>query len=190
VVEKLIAGGMDPDTPAAMVERGTTAAQRSVVSTLSELESAIQRDGLKPPALFIIGPTVRHAARLNWFSRLPLAGERLVLSAGASSLAKALEAAGAEVVASPLPMTPATRVVIGSAPLTGCLVRNRAEVEWLDEEREGTGWEDGPTAWCLSSEAAERARELGWQRVQLVDVDSTDSAAVAEWIGRLRRRAA
>ena len=190
VVEKLLAGGMAPDTPAAMVEKGTTAAQRSVVSTLSELQSAIGREGLKPPALFVIGPTVRHAARLNWFSRLPLAGERLVLSAGASSLAKALEAAGAEVVASPLPMTPATRVVIGSAPLTGCLVRNRAEVEWFDEEREGMGWEESPVAWCLSHEAADRARELGWQRIQPVDVGTTDPAEVAEWIGRLRRRAA
>jgi hypothetical protein len=161
-----------------------------VVSTLSELESAIEREGLNPPALFIIGPTVRHASRLNWFSRLPLAGERLVVSAGASSLTQALEAAGAEVVASPLPMTPATRVVIGSAPLTGCLVRNRAEVEWLDEEREGAGWDEGPVVWCLSDEAADRARELGWQRIQRIDVDKTDPAGVAEWIGRLRRRAA
>jgi uroporphyrin-III C-methyltransferase/precorrin-2 dehydrogenase/sirohydrochlorin ferrochelatase len=190
VVESLLAGGMDPATPAAMVERGTTAAQRSVVSTLSELEVAVEREGLKAPALFVIGPTVRHARRLDWFSRLPLAGERLVLSAGASSLAKALEAAGAEVVAAPLPMTPATRVVIGSAPLTGCLVQNRAEVEWFDEEREGTGWEESPVAWCLSSEAADRARGLGWRRIQLIDVGSGDPAGVAAWIGRLRRRAA
>jgi hypothetical protein len=173
-----------------MVERGTTAAQRSVVSTLSELEVAVEREGLKAPALFVIGPTVRHARRLDWFSRLPLAGERLVLSAGASSLAKALEAAGAEVVAAPLPMTPATRVVIGSAPLTGCLVQNRAEVEWFDEEREGTGWEESPVAWCLSSEAADRARGLGWRWIQLIDVGSGDPAGVAAWIGRLRRRAA
>jgi uroporphyrin-III C-methyltransferase/precorrin-2 dehydrogenase/sirohydrochlorin ferrochelatase len=190
VVEALLVNGMDPTTPAAMVERGTTAAQRSVVSTLAELEDAVKRAGIQPPALFVIGPTVRHASRLDWFSRLPLAGERIVLPAGASSLAKALEDAGAEVVAAPMPMTPATRIVIGSAPLTGCIVRNRAEVEWFDDEREGTGWERGPVAWCLSAEAADRARELGWQRVQQVDAGVGGPAGVAAWIGRLRSCAA
>jgi hypothetical protein len=182
---------MDPATPAAMVERGTTAAQRSVVSTLSELPTAVTREGLQAPALFVIGPTVRHAGRLDWFRRLPLAGERLVLSAAASSLVQALEAAGAEIVAAPLPMTPATRVVIGAAPLTGCVVRTRAEVEWLDAERgEEGGWEENPVAWCLSPEAAERARELGWRRVRQIDGVSGDAADVAARIGRMRERVA
>ena len=92
VVEALLAGGMDPATPAAMVEQGTTASQRSVVSTLAELPEAAQRKELRPPALFVVGPTVRHAENLDWFSRRPLAGERLVLSAVASELARGLEA--------------------------------------------------------------------------------------------------
>jgi len=105
VVESLLAGGMDPDMPAAMVERGTTARQRSLVSTLAELPGAVQREGLRAPALFIVGPTVRHAGKLDWFSRQPLAGERLVVSEAASALVRGLEAAGAEIVAAPWPMT-------------------------------------------------------------------------------------
>jgi len=190
VVESLLTGGMDPAMPAAMVERGTTAAQRSVVSTLRELPEAVRAAGLGAPALFVVGPTVRHAERLDWFRHMPLAGERLVLSAAAPSLAQALEAAGAEVVAAPLPMTPATHVVIGSAPLTGCVVRTRAEVEWFDDEREEGGWEANPVAWCLSPEAADRARELGWRRVRRIDVESGDAAGVAAWIGRVREVAA
>ena len=74
VVAELLAAGMDPATPAAMVEQGTTAAQRRVVSTLADLADDVARSGLAPPALFVIGPTVRHADRLDWFGRLPLAG--------------------------------------------------------------------------------------------------------------------
>ena len=189
VVESLLAGGMDPATPAAMVSNGTTAAQRSVVSTLTDLPEAVQRAHLEPPALFVVGPTVRHAERLDWFSRQPLAGERLALSASAASLAGSLEAAGAEVVAVPLPMTPAARVVVGAAPLTGCVLRSPAEIEWFDEEREAMSWAEKPVAWCLGPETADRARGLGWRRVRQVDVEKDASNLVA-WIGRYRRRAA
>jgi uroporphyrin-III C-methyltransferase/precorrin-2 dehydrogenase/sirohydrochlorin ferrochelatase len=186
VVDSLLGGGMDPDTPAAMVARGTTAAQRSVVSTLAELPEAMIRAGVDAPALFVIGPAVRHADHLDWFGRLPLAGERLVVSEAAPDLVRALEAAGAEVVAASWPMTPASRVVIGAAPLTGCIVRNRAEVEWLDDEREGTGWEANPVAWCLGADAAERAHELGWRRIRKIDPPSGDAASVVESIRKLR----
>jgi uroporphyrin-III C-methyltransferase/precorrin-2 dehydrogenase/sirohydrochlorin ferrochelatase len=165
VVEKLLAAGMDPAMPAAMVERGTTAAQRSTTSTIAGLPAAVERAGIKPPALFIIGPSVRHAERLNWFHRLPLAGERLVLPANASELGRTLEEAGAEVVAVPTPVSPAARVVMGAAPLSGCLVRSPAEVDWLDDEREGPGWESGSIAWCVGEKSADRARERGWRHV-------------------------
>jgi uroporphyrin-III C-methyltransferase/precorrin-2 dehydrogenase/sirohydrochlorin ferrochelatase len=190
VVESLLEGGMDPAMPAAMIERGTTARQRSVVSTVAELPAAVEREGLAAPALFVIGPTVRHAERLDWFRAQPLAGERLVVSSAADDLVRRLEDAGAEVVAGPSPMTPAARVVIGSAPLTGCVLRSRAEVEWLDEERGGAGWELNPVAWCLNAEAADRARELGWRRVERVDPGPGNPSGVVEWIGRLRLHAA
>jgi len=169
VVGHLLTGTMDPDTPAAMIERGTTASQRSVISTLAELPGAVEREGLRAPALFVVGPTVRHASRLDWFGRLPLAGERLVLSAAATDLVQGLETAGAEVVAVPSPVSEAARVVMGAEPLTGCVARNRAEVEWLDEEREGAGWEETTILWCLGRETAERARALGWRTIREVE---------------------
>jgi uroporphyrinogen III methyltransferase/synthase len=188
VVDALVAGGMAPETPAAMIERGTMAAQRSVISKLVELPEAVQREGLGAPAVFVVGPTVRRAERLDWFSRQPLAGERLVVSAVAAELARDLDSAGAEVIAVPSPVTPAARVVIGAAPLTGCVVRSPAEVEWLDEERGGPGWETSTVAWCLGPGTAARARELGWRRIREDDADR-DSAAVVAWIARRRQRA-
>jgi uroporphyrinogen III methyltransferase/synthase len=189
VVKSLLEGGMDPSTPAAMVQRGTTALQRSVVSTISELPEAVRREEIGPPAVFIVGPTVRHAMKLDWFGRQPLSGERLALPAVSESLARELEAAGAEVVAVPSPMTPAARIVIGAAPLTGCVLRTPADVEWFDGERDAEGWEENPVAWCLGPETAARARELGWRQVQEVD-PGLDAAGLVEWIGKRRRRAA
>jgi uroporphyrin-III C-methyltransferase/precorrin-2 dehydrogenase/sirohydrochlorin ferrochelatase len=165
VVENLVAGGMDPATPAAMVEQGTTAAQRQVVSTLADLPQAIERAGLKPPALFAVGPTVQHADRLDWYGALPLTGHRLLMAASASVLAARFEDRGAEVVVVPMPVSPASRVVMAALSLTGCVVRDRAEVDWLDEERDNPGWGKDATAWCVGRDAADRARERGWQSI-------------------------
>ncbi len=179
VVENLLEHGMDPATPAAMVEQGTTSAQRRVLSTLSELPSAIEAAGMEPPALFAIGPTIGHAETLDWVSRLPLAGWRLLVPASRSGLAVRLEAAGAEVVVLPMPATPAARVVMGALPLTGCVVGTSAEVDWLDAERGGPGWGEEFVAWCVGTETAARARERGWLNVRevLVDVDEDELVA-------------
>jgi uroporphyrin-III C-methyltransferase/precorrin-2 dehydrogenase/sirohydrochlorin ferrochelatase len=179
VVANLVDHGMDPATPAAMVEQGTTSAQRRVISTLAELPAAIEAAGLEPPALFAIGPTVGHAETLDWISKLPLAGQRLVVPASLSSLGARLEDAGAEVVSLPLPVTPAARIVIGALPLTGCVVSSAAEVDWVDGERGGQGWSDTMVSWCVGTDAARRANQLGWKNVRELGSDSDQSEIVA-----------
>ncbi|HJX15014.1 MAG TPA: SAM-dependent methyltransferase, partial [Candidatus Deferrimicrobiaceae bacterium] len=166
VVERLIAAGMKRLTPAAVVERGTTSAQRVIRSTLAELPAAVERARIEPPALFIIGTVVRHADTLDWFGKRPLSGERLVIVSPGGDLGMELDRCGAEVVEVPLPVTPAARVVLGALPLTGCVLRSPEEADALDEERDGPGWDSSKVvAWCLSPAAAGRARLLGWRNV-------------------------
>ena len=184
VVRQLLEAGMPPDTPAAMVQHGTTAAQRSVVSTLSALPGDVEREGLLSPALFVVGPTVRRADRLDWVARQALAGERLVVPPGASGLAATLEAAGAEVIAVGLPLTPAARVVIRALPLTGCVAGSASDVEALSREP-GLG---GPTAWCLGTEAAGAARKCRWARVEEVEA-GPNGWGLVERIAKARRAA-
>jgi uroporphyrinogen III methyltransferase/synthase len=169
VVDRLLEAGMSPDTPAAMVEQGTTSAQRHVVSTISQLVAAVEESELGPPALFAIGPTIRHSERLDWFGALPLAGQRLVTTSADTELVALLQRHGAEVVALPFPVTPAARVVLSALPLTGCVVRSASEVDWLDNERANPGWTEESLAWCQGSEALERARERGWARIMELD---------------------
>lgn len=178
VVKKLLAGGMDPDTPAAVVERGTTGAQRSVISTIADLPEAARREAIEPPALIVVGPTVEHAQRLDWAGRSPLVGRRILVRRG-TSWAEPLECAGAEVVAVSLPLTPAAHVVMEALPLTDVVVTSREEVEALDVVRGGVGWGSSVNVWCVDGESCHRAKELGWNHVEKVENEEGSNELVA-----------
>ena len=170
MVSSLLGAGMDPETPAAVVERGTTSAQRSVISTLSGLPEAVRRAGLNPPALIVVGPTVRHSKKLDWVRKRPLAGRRILLMRG-THWAEALEFAGAELLESSLPLTPAVHVVLEALPLTDVVVASREEVEALDLVRGGIGWGPDVTAWCVGPETLQRARKFGWNHIESEDIE-------------------
>ncbi|TAM46968.1 MAG: uroporphyrinogen-III C-methyltransferase [Acidobacteria bacterium] len=177
VSANLLAGGMDPEFPAAMIERGTTSAQRVVRAPIRELPAAAEAAGIQPPALLVVGPTVHHAESLAAFTRRPLFGERLALAAPAGDVRDALEEAGAEVVEAPLPLTPAARIVLRALPLTGCLLRSPADAVAFADER--PAWGDRVVAWCLDAETADSARALGWGRVVEASADAGWGALVA-----------
>jgi uroporphyrin-III C-methyltransferase/precorrin-2 dehydrogenase/sirohydrochlorin ferrochelatase len=173
VADRLVAAGMSPGTPAALIAQGATPAQRTVVSTLGGLHAAGVAAGIAPPALFVIGPTVHHAATLDWFASRPLSGERLGLFAPAGDLAAALDMAGAGVIEMPRPLTAAARVVLEAAPVSAWVLRSVREVDALEDER-------APRAFCIGPAAAARARQLGWPGVvELRDSAGPDAIAAA-----------
>lgn len=173
VTKRLLEHGMNPLTPAAMIERGTTSSQRTVISTLESLPEEIEKAGLKPPGLFAIGPTVRHADQFDWFTKRALFGRRVVMPAPRAMAGQMLELNGAELVEIPLPLTPAARIVMSALPLTDCVIKTAKQVDVLDEERSGPAWGPEMDVWCLSPDAAARARELGWQHVEHVQDSGT-----------------
>ncbi len=185
VTEQLIAGGLDPETPAAMIERGTTSAQRTVISTLQGLPQASVDGGIQPPALFVIGQAVRHARKLDWFSQRPLSGQRIGLVAPGGELRDALELGGAEVVEVPLPVTPAARIVLAALPMSGWLFRNGDEVEALEEEHASAAFTPEAVAWCLSRGAADSAGNCRWQRIERLDGSCPVEALVARAQGEV-----
>jgi uroporphyrinogen III methyltransferase/synthase len=100
----LVAAGRDPDQPAAAVERGTMAGQRTVSATLGTIAAAVERERVGAPALIVIGPVAARRERLAWLERRPLHGRRVVVTrarAQASGLAATLRTFGAEVVELP-----------------------------------------------------------------------------------------
>ncbi|WP_307839128.1 siroheme synthase CysG [Deefgea sp. CFH1-16] len=66
IAEQLINHGRDKDTLVAIIERATTAQQRVVTTTLTELAKRIEQEAIKPPALLIIGDVVQLHDKLKW----------------------------------------------------------------------------------------------------------------------------
>jgi len=100
----LIAAGRSANEPAAAVERGTMAGQRTVVASLATLADAVEREGVGAPALIVVGDVVGRREALAWLERRPLHGRRVVVTrarAQASGLAATLRGLGAEVVELP-----------------------------------------------------------------------------------------
>jgi len=67
LVEALTAHGLATDTPAALIEHGTTVRQRVVTGTVSDLPRLAAEHRLDAPTLVVIGDVVRLQERLAWF---------------------------------------------------------------------------------------------------------------------------
>jgi len=104
VLSRLVEAGLDPETPAALVERGGTSAQRCVTGTVATLPDAATCEGVRPPAVLVVGRVVDLRATLAWWERRPLFGRRVLVTRAAGQvggLADRLERLGAEVVSVP-----------------------------------------------------------------------------------------
>ncbi|NED91259.1 uroporphyrinogen-III C-methyltransferase [Streptomyces sp. SID11233] len=58
IARALIAHGKDPETPVALVQEGTTAAQRRVDATLATVGERAEAEDVRPPAVIVIGDVV------------------------------------------------------------------------------------------------------------------------------------
>ncbi len=59
IAETLVAHGKSPETPVALVQEGTTAAQRRVDATLATVAETVRAEDVKPPAVIVVGEVVR-----------------------------------------------------------------------------------------------------------------------------------
>lgn len=54
--DALLAGGRDAQTPVLVVQHGTTSAERIVRATLADVPERLREEGIRPPAIIVIGP--------------------------------------------------------------------------------------------------------------------------------------
>jgi len=69
IVAKLLEHGRAPITPVALIQRGTTAAQRTIAGTLADIVGRAQAAALGPPVVIVIGEVVTLRDRLPARSR-------------------------------------------------------------------------------------------------------------------------
>lgn len=105
IVQNLLVAGRNGSEPAAVIERGTSAAQRTVSGTLAEIAELANSAAIEPPALTVIGKVVELREQISWFENRPLFGTKVVVTraqAQASKLSKRLSVLGADVIETPV----------------------------------------------------------------------------------------
>jgi uroporphyrinogen III methyltransferase/synthase len=67
IVAQLVVHGRPTDTPAAVIQEGTTRHQLVVVGMLGDIVEKAQ--GVRPPAVLVVGEVVRLHEQINWFDK-------------------------------------------------------------------------------------------------------------------------
>ena len=128
----LLAAGMDPDMPAAVLERGTTSKQRRVSATVGTLEKVCSEAVIQTPAIIVVGRVCALADTFGWAEKLPLSGIRVLVTRPrelVSGLAAMLRRDGAEVLELPAIRTAPVKDMTGVDAAIESLARGG--YDWL-----------------------------------------------------------
>ncbi|MEO6858341.1 MAG: uroporphyrinogen-III C-methyltransferase [Solirubrobacteraceae bacterium] len=105
IAERLVAAGRPDSEPAAVIERGTLPGQRVASGTLATIARVAHEQGIRAPAISLVGPVAALRPALAWWESRPLSGRTVAVTrarAQASDLAAQLRELGAEVVEAPV----------------------------------------------------------------------------------------
>ncbi len=130
IVKELIKYGRPANTPAAVINWGTTPFHKSVVGTLEDIAQKVNDAGIKPPSIIVVGTVVGLKDEIDWFETRPLLGKRALITrtrSQASSLANLLEKKGAYPIELP---TIATVAPEDQSGLDGALSR-LSSFDWV-----------------------------------------------------------
>lgn len=104
IADQLMKYGRSKDTPAAFIRWGTRPYQETFTTTLGEAAVDVERLGIRPPAVFIVGDVVNLRKDMRWFDNRPLFGKRIIVTRSrnqASRLVDVLNEKGAETIEIP-----------------------------------------------------------------------------------------
>ncbi len=74
ICDSLKAHGRDENTPAALIEKGTTSEQRVLIGDLNTLPDIVDQNEVRAPTLIIVGEVVELHHKLSWYKQ----GEEIV----------------------------------------------------------------------------------------------------------------
>lgn len=69
ICEQLLKHGKEEDTPVAIVEWGTTSAQRTITGTLGTIVTIARKEQIQNPSMIVIGEVVRFREKIHWFEQ-------------------------------------------------------------------------------------------------------------------------
>jgi uroporphyrin-III C-methyltransferase / precorrin-2 dehydrogenase / sirohydrochlorin ferrochelatase len=69
VADELLRHGRNADTPVSVIADGTLPTQRTIISTLEQVEGVVAREGIRPPAIVVVGDVVSVGAEITELMR-------------------------------------------------------------------------------------------------------------------------
>ena len=105
ICRNLMDNGVKGDTPAALIERGTTPFQKTLLSNLKNIAAEAESKKMGSPSLLVVSKTAGLSEKLNWFESRPLCGVKIIVTRAreqASELSVRLERLGAMVYETPM----------------------------------------------------------------------------------------
>jgi uroporphyrinogen III methyltransferase/synthase len=100
ITREMMANGVRPDLPVALVRWATTGRQKTLTGTLQNISQRVAEAGFEAPAVAVFGDVVALRKDLNWYEHRPLRGKRIVVTRTrkqAGALSSQLRALGADV---------------------------------------------------------------------------------------------
>ncbi len=103
-LDRLMAAGLAPQTPAAAIRWGSRPWQEVLEGTVGDLADQVEAGRVRPPVTVVVGEVVRLRSKLAWFERRPLSGRRVLVTraeAQAEGFSTLLRESGADVLECP-----------------------------------------------------------------------------------------
>jgi uroporphyrin-III C-methyltransferase len=66
ISKKLISGGLDKNTPVAVIQNGTTDEHKMMKGTLLNISKKVKEAKVKPPTIIIVGKVVKLSDKIGW----------------------------------------------------------------------------------------------------------------------------
>ena len=104
IARRLMEHGRSPETPAAVIYRGTVPEQKTVIGVLGDIAEKAKNEKIGPPAIIVVGDVVNLRKELDWYESRPLFGKRILVTRAreqASDFVARLAELGAECVEFP-----------------------------------------------------------------------------------------
>jgi uroporphyrinogen III methyltransferase/synthase len=104
ITREMMANGVRPDLPVALIRWATTGRQQTLTGTLEDIARRAIEAEFEAPAVAVFGDVVALRKDLNWYEQRPLSGKRIVVTRTrkqADALTSQLRALGADVIELP-----------------------------------------------------------------------------------------
>ena len=136
ICDRLRMAGMPDDTPAAVIQEGTLACQKKVVSDLQNLPKRVQEEKIQAPAVIVVGKVCALSESFSWAEQRPLGGRQILITRPRSqgqTFARTLRGLGAQVIEFPS---------IQVEPLQGKREKERilSALKEIRNRKTGTSW--------------------------------------------------